>query len=54
MNNKFLELVEKASLKAEPPKFEVGDTVDVHTRIIEGEKERILAERRDGCTHAAD
>jgi len=41
MNNKFLELVEKASLKAEPPKFEVGDTVDVHTRILEGEDERI-------------
>lgn len=41
MNNKFLELVEKTSLKAEPPKFEVGDTVDVHTRILEGEDERI-------------
>jgi len=41
MNNKFLELVEKASLKTEPPKFEVGDTVDVHTRILEGEDERI-------------
>jgi large subunit ribosomal protein L19 len=41
MNNKFLELVEKTSLKAEPPKFDVGDTVDVHTRILEGEDERI-------------
>ena len=41
MNNKFLELVEKASLKAEPPKFDVGDSVDVHTRILEGEDERI-------------
>ncbi len=41
MKNKFLELVETASLKAEPPKFEVGDTVDVHTRILEGEDERI-------------
>lgn len=41
MNNKFLELVEKTSLKVEPPKFEVGDTVDVHTRILEGEDERI-------------
>jgi large subunit ribosomal protein L19 len=41
MNNKFLELVEKTSLKAEPPQFEVGDTVDVHTRILEGEDERI-------------
>jgi large subunit ribosomal protein L19 len=41
MNNKFLELVEKTSLKAEPPQFAVGDTVDVHTRILEGEDERI-------------
>jgi large subunit ribosomal protein L19 len=41
MKNKFLELVETASLKAEPPKFEVGDTIDVHTRILEGEDERI-------------
>ena len=41
MNNKFLELVEKTSLKAEPPQFDVGDTVDVHTRILEGEDERI-------------
>ena len=41
MINKYLELVEKPHLKAEPPQFDVGDTVDVHTRIIEGEKERI-------------
>lgn len=27
--------------KKKPPKFEVGDTVDVHVRIQEGEKERI-------------
>src|SRR4051812_41618818 len=41
MNNRFLELVEKTSLKAEAPQFQVGDTVDVHTRILEGEDERI-------------
>ncbi len=41
MDRKILDLVEKSSLKAEPPKFEIGDTVDVHTRILEGEKERI-------------
>ena len=29
------------SLKQEPPQFDVGDTVDVHVRIREGEKERI-------------
>lgn len=28
-------------LKAEPPKFAIGDTVRVHVRIKEGERERI-------------
>ena len=28
-------------MKTEVSKFEVGDTVDVHCRILEGEKERI-------------
>jgi large subunit ribosomal protein L19 len=41
MSQKILELVEKTSLKAEPPQFAVGDSVDVHTRILEGEDERI-------------
>ena len=40
MNNRFVEIVEKEHLKAEQPKFDVGDTVDVHTKIKEGEKER--------------
>ena len=33
--------VEKTSMKDEPPTFEIGDIVDVHVRIIEGEKERV-------------
>jgi large subunit ribosomal protein L19 len=37
----LLATVEKPCLKDEPPFFEIGDTVDVHTRIMEGEKERI-------------
>ena len=41
MSQQIMDLVEKTSLKSEPPVFEVGDTVDVHTRILEGEKERI-------------
>ena len=41
MQNRLLELVEQSSMKAEPPHFEIGDTVDVHVRILEGEKERI-------------
>src|SRR6188768_3128266 len=41
MTNKILEQVEQAYLKKDVPQFEVGDTVDVHTRIVEGEKERV-------------
>ncbi len=41
MQNKFMELVEQTSMKSEVPHFEIGDTVDVHVRILEGEKERI-------------
>jgi large subunit ribosomal protein L19 len=41
MQNKLLEQVEQSSMKAEVPQFEIGDTVDVHVRILEGEKERV-------------
>lgn len=41
MRNRLLEAVEESSLKKEPPEFDIGDTVDVHTRILEGNKERI-------------
>jgi large subunit ribosomal protein L19 len=41
MVNQLLDHVEKSSLKQQPPQFEVGDTVDVATRIVEGEKERV-------------
>jgi large subunit ribosomal protein L19 len=41
MSQQILEMVEKPSLKTEVPEFAVGDTVDVHTRILEGDKERI-------------
>lgn len=41
MSQEILKLVEKTSLKTEVPQFAIGDTVDVHTRILEGEDERI-------------
>jgi len=41
MSHLIMELVEKASLKEETPQFEIGDTVDVHNKILEGSKERI-------------
>src|SRR5919112_1148698 len=42
MINRIIESVEKTSLKQENvPQFEIGDTVDVHTRNVEGDKERV-------------
>src|SRR6476620_875518 len=41
MSQEILKLVEKSSLKAELPQCAIGDTVDVHTRILEGKDERI-------------
>jgi large subunit ribosomal protein L19 len=41
MQNKFMAAVEEPHLKENPPVFDVGDTVDVHTKILEGDKERI-------------
>ena len=37
----ILKSVEQSSLREEPLQFQIGDTVDVHTRILEGDKERI-------------
>jgi UDP:flavonoid glycosyltransferase YjiC (YdhE family) len=41
MSQQLIALVQKSSLKPAVEPFEIGDTVDVHTRILEGEKERI-------------
>ena len=41
MKNRYMELVEQASQKPTPPEFEIGDQVEVHQRILEGQKERI-------------
>jgi len=41
MSDKLLNLVEETCKKPEVSKFDIGDTVDVHCRILEGEKERI-------------
>jgi large subunit ribosomal protein L19 len=56
VKNKLLAAVEADNIKAEQPSFEIGDTVDVHQRILEGEKERIqvfsgivIARRGDGA-----
>lgn len=39
--NPLIQSLENDQIKKELPNFRVGDTVSVHTRIIEGEKERI-------------
>lgn len=36
-----MQRIEKRWLKSDVPAFEVGDTVRVHVKVIEGEKERI-------------
>ncbi|MEK6546487.1 MAG: 50S ribosomal protein L19 [Nitrospinota bacterium] len=39
--NPIIGVIEKEQLKKDTPKFRVGDTVRVHLKIVEGEKERI-------------
>jgi large subunit ribosomal protein L19 len=41
MSQRLLQLVEQSSLKEKVDPFGIGDTVDVHTKIQEGNKERI-------------
>lgn len=40
MSQKIMQLVEQSNMKPEAPEFEIGDTVDVHCLIHEGEKKR--------------
>jgi len=41
MSQEVIKLVERDYVKKDVPAFEIGDTVDVHTKILEGNKERI-------------
>jgi large subunit ribosomal protein L19 len=41
MRNKLILAAEESSLRKDAVNFEIGDTVDVHQRILEGDKERI-------------
>ena len=36
-----VDFIEKQLMKKSVPKFRIGDTVKVHMRVVEGEKERI-------------
>jgi large subunit ribosomal protein L19 len=39
--NRILDVIEKEQQKADANSFKVGDSVRVHTRVVEGDKERI-------------
>src|SRR2546429_2945102 len=39
--NRIIDAIEKDQFKTELPAFRVGDSVRVHTRVVEGDKERI-------------
>jgi large subunit ribosomal protein L19 len=39
--NRIIDAIEKEQQKSEPITFSVGDSVRVHTRVVEGDKERI-------------
>jgi large subunit ribosomal protein L19 len=41
MKTKLLAIVEETVLKKDIAPFQIGDTVDVHQRILEGQKERL-------------
>jgi large subunit ribosomal protein L19 len=41
MNQALLDKIESAYTRKDPVAFSVGDTVNVHTKVVEGQKERI-------------
>ena len=55
----WVKMVEARELREKPPEFAVGDTVKVHVKVKEGEKERIqvfegiVISRRGGSVHAS-
>jgi len=57
MRQKVIELVEQQYSKSDLPEFRVGDTVDVHVKIVEGNRTRtqvfngvVIARRGGGAT----
>ncbi len=41
MNQELLNKIESEQFRKDPLEFNVGDSVKVHTKVVEGEKERI-------------
>lgn len=40
-NQQIIESINADAIKTDIPRFDIGDTVNVHLRIVEGQKERI-------------
>jgi large subunit ribosomal protein L19 len=41
MSNDIIKMIEQGEMRKDVPEFHVGDTVEVRTKIVEGDKERI-------------
>ena len=41
MKNRLMALIEEAGAKKDVTPFRIGDQVDIHQRILEGQKERV-------------
>jgi large subunit ribosomal protein L19 len=41
MKNRIMQAVEEAQYRKDIPEFSIGDQVEVHQRILEGQKERV-------------
>ncbi len=41
MQNRIMELVEQKAIRSDIPDFRIGDTVDVHQKLLDGVKERV-------------
>ena len=41
MNQALLDKIQSEQFRKEPAKFNVGDSVKVHTKVVEGDKERV-------------
>ncbi len=41
MQNKFLEAVEAVHVRQDIPPFQIGDTIIIHQRLLDGAKERV-------------
>jgi large subunit ribosomal protein L19 len=48
----LIEMIEKENMRTDIPEFKPGDSVKVHVRIVEGQKQRIQA--FEGVCHSTN